>query len=35
VKYATYDPVKIKAIKEHTFEPEELASDFFLGDWRE
>lgn len=24
VKYATFDPVKIKAIKDHTFEPQEL-----------
>ncbi|EAS06078.1 transmembrane protein, putative (macronuclear) [Tetrahymena thermophila SB210] len=35
VKYATFDPSYIEAIKEHTFDAKDLMSNFFLLDWRE
>ncbi|KAL4454341.1 hypothetical protein ABPG74_012298 [Tetrahymena malaccensis] len=33
IKYAMYDPVKIKVIKQHDLKLEEIYSDFYLVDW--
>ncbi|KAL4479117.1 hypothetical protein ABPG72_008947 [Tetrahymena utriculariae] len=35
VKYATFDPSYIEAIREHIFDAKDLLSNFFLLDWRE
>ncbi|EWS71846.1 transmembrane protein, putative (macronuclear) [Tetrahymena thermophila SB210] len=33
IKYAMYDPVKIKVIKQHNLTLEEIYSDFYLASW--
>ncbi|KAL4432700.1 hypothetical protein ABPG74_011521 [Tetrahymena malaccensis] len=35
VKYATFDPSYIEAIRDHIFDPQDLMSNFFLYDWRQ